>query len=363
MEISIPKNISFLTDELTEFIKKEEKPKALIENFTSRIGDALLLGLKEKEIFFFGLFQFLSVMVGYVLWLQVLNWVPQEFWDSIQSCRDGGGDDCGEGLVSILLSLWGAVIIPIVAFPVGILSCSIGTTHFLHSRKEESTFLKCLNASFSNAWPIWKFHAIDGFITVNQIIGRLPKENDHRTPAQIALQEAIYYAWKVGTAGMIPSLIIGNGLIDSGKNSVKFVKKKYYEIGSLRAAYSSLCWITGVLAYIGGILLSVGLEEQLSTSSGGLMIGAFYTFMIIPIGLASMIVIVILRPIYILAMCDLYSDFLEEENEHVELPNNLSKGKSAIITFFLMLIVAVFLVAFGDEIGITNLFKSIIPLD
>ena len=120
-------------------------------------------------------------------------------------------------------------IVVIVAFPVGILSCSIGTTHFLVSRNEESTILKCLNASFSNAWAIWKFHAIDGYITIDRILERLPKENDTRTPADIALEEAAYYAWKVGTAGMVPNLILGNKLIPSGISSINFVKSKFKE--------------------------------------------------------------------------------------------------------------------------------------
>ena len=73
----------------------------------------------------------------------------------------------------------------------------------------------------------------------------------------------MYYAWKVGTAGMIPNLILGNKLIASGESSVKFVKAKFKEVAGLRAAYSSLCWIIAILAYIGAIFLTMILKTNL----------------------------------------------------------------------------------------------------
>ena len=51
-------------DELTKFVDNEEKPESEIKTFTSKIRYALMLGLKEKEIFFFGLLQLLVIMVG-----------------------------------------------------------------------------------------------------------------------------------------------------------------------------------------------------------------------------------------------------------------------------------------------------------
>ena len=128
-------------DELTKFVDNQKKPESEIKTFTSRIRYALMLGLKEKEIFFFGLLQLLVIMVGFVLWLQLLNWIPQDIWNDVQACEDRGDDDCA-ALIDIALFFWGMAIVPIVVFPIGILSCSIGTTHFLVSRNEESTVLK-----------------------------------------------------------------------------------------------------------------------------------------------------------------------------------------------------------------------------
>ena len=338
-------------DELTKFVDNEEKPESEIKTFTSRIRYALMLGLKEKEIFFFGLLQLLVIMVGYIFWLQVLNWIPQDIWNEVQACIDRGEDDC-TGIIDIALYLWGMAIVVIISFPVGILSCSIGTTHFLVSRNEESTVLKCLNASFSNAWAIWKFHAIDGYITIDRILERLPKDDDTRTPADKALEEAAYYAWKVGTAGMVPNLILGNKLIPSGISSINFVKSKFKEVASLRGAYSSICWLIAILSYIGAIILTAVFEDQLTLSTGEIEIGAFYNYMIIPICFATLSVVVVLRPLYIISICDLYSDYLEENTEEAELPDNPTKGRSALITFVILMMLLIFLSSFGLDIGL-----------
>lgn len=338
-------------DELTKFVDNEKKPESEIKTFTSRIRYALMLGLKEKEIFFFGLLQLLVIMVGYVFWLQVLNWIPQDIWNEVQACIDRGEDDC-TGIIDIALYLWGMAIVVIISFPVGILSCSIGTTHFLISRNEESTVLKCLNASFSNAWAIWKFHSIDGYITIDRILERLPKDDDTRTPADKALEEAAYYAWKVGTAGMVPNLILGNKLIPSGISSINFVKSKFKEVASLRGAYSSICWLIAILSYIGAIILTAVFEDQLTLSTGEIEIGAFYNYMIIPICFATLSVVVVLRPLYIISICDLYSDYLEENKEEAELPDNPTKGRSALITFVILMMLLIFLSSFGLDIGL-----------
>ena len=350
------KNYQYVTNELADFTEKEKRPDLDRGQFTGRIKSALALGLKEKEIFFFGLLQLLAIMIGYAIWLQVLNWIPQEIWDDAQYCIDQGKDDC-TGLIDLSLYLWGLAVIVVISFPVGILSCAIGTTHFLYTQKEESTVFKCLNAAFSNAWPIWKFHLIDSYITINRILERLPKENDTRTPAEIALQEAMYYAWKVGTAGMIPNLILGNKVIASGESSIKYVKAKFREVAGLRAAYSSLCWIIAILAYIGAILLTMIFENELTTNTGTVEIGTFYIYMMIPICVATAAVVIVLRPIYILSICDIYSDYLKEKNEDAELPNNPSNGRSALITFIILGLVLIFLSSFGIELGLDKYFQ------
>jgi len=356
----------FVRDELKDLPEFSELPKGKLKDFTSRIKYALLLGLKEKEIFFFGAMQWLSVVLAYLLWLQMLYWIPQPVWDWVGECLDGPGDGDGCTLAAdIPLFLWGVLCIFLAAFPIGILSSAMGTTHFLHKNGEKSTVIKCLNAAFSNAFATWNFHFIDGYITVGQIIERLPSDdkNNYETAAQKAARraasEALYYAWKLGIAGVLPSLVLGNGVIESGKNSIKFVKANFIEIAKLRAAYSLICWVIGILAYVGAIITLIFMGDEIYALSGGLAIAKIYLYMILPIAVSVSVIMIILRPIYVLTICDMYSDYLSQNNETADLPNNPKNGKKAVILFIVICAIVALIAGFREQIGLTNALSDI----
>ena len=355
---------NFVREELKDLPEFSELPKGKLKDFTSRIKYALLLGLKEKEIFFFGAMQWLSVVLAYLLWLQMLYWIPQPVWDWIGECLDGPGDSDGCTLAAdIPLFLWGVLCIFLAAFPIGILSSAMGTTHFLHKNGEESTVVKCLSAAFSNAFATWNFHFIDGYITVGQIIERLPSDDKHETAVQKAARraasEALYYAWKLGVAGVLPSLVLGNGVIESGKNSIKFVKANFIEIAKLRAAYSLLCWVVGILAYIGAIITLIFMGDDIYALPGGLAIAKIYLYMIVPIAVSVSVVMIFLRPIYVLTICDMYSDYLSQNNEKANLPNNPKNGKKAFILFVVICALVALVAGFREQIGLTNALSEI----
>jgi len=336
----------FVRDELKDLPEFSELPKGKLKDFTSRIR--------------FGAMQWLSVVLAYFLWLQMLYWIPQPVWDFIGECLDGPGDGDGCTVAAdIPLFLWGILCIFLAAFPIGILSSAMGTTHFLHKNGEKSTVIKCLSAAFSNAFATWNFHFVDGYITVARIIERLPDENDKRTPAQKAASEALYYAWKLGIAGVIPSLVLGNGVIESGKNSIKFVKANFIEIAKLRAAYSLLCWIIGILAYVGAIITLIFMGDEIYALSGGLAIAKIYLYMVIPIAVSVSVVMILLRPIYVLTICDMYSDYLSQNNEKANLPNNPENGKKAVILFIVICAIVALIASFREQIGLTNVLSEI----
>lgn len=356
----------FVRDELKDLPEFSELPKGKLKDFTSRIKYALLLGLKEKEIFFFGAMQWLSIVLAYLLWLQMLYWIPQPVWDWVGECLDGPGDGDGCTLAAdIPLFLWGVLCIFLAAFPIGILSSAMGTTHFLHKNGEKSTVIKCLNAAFSNAFATWNFHFIDGYITVGQIIERLPSDdkNNYETAAQKAARraasEALYYAWKLGIAGVLPSLVLGNGVIESGKNSIKFVKANFIEIAKLRAAYSLICWVIGILAYVGAIITLIFMGDEIYALSGGLAIAKIYLYMIVPIAVSVSVIMILLRPIYVLTICDMYSDYLSQNNETADLPNNPKNGKKAVILFIVICAIVALIAGFREQIGLTNALSDI----
>lgn len=205
----------------------------------------------------------------------------------------------------IIFTIWSFFCVGVASCPVGIFTGCMGATHFLHKQNRESTVATCLKFVLPHSWPLWLFRWIDGWITTKQILERLPKENDHGSAVSRAANEALYYAWKLGSAGMLPSILTGNGLIVSGKTSILFVKDNFMAIAKLRAGYSSLCWIVGIAAYVGTIglflFIDIGPAEETIYSH----IYEFYLWAAVPIVISLSIIMLLLRPIYVLALCDL----------------------------------------------------------
>lgn len=343
--------IEFVRDEIKEIPGIDKKPTGGISGFSSRIGYAISLGLKEKEIFLFGLLQWASIAIGYLLWVQMLDWIPEEVW------RSAAGSDEGS-IVDVILIVWSFVCVGVAAFPVGILTGCMGATHFLHKQGRESTVATCLKLVLPQSWSLWSFHWIDGWITVNQILDRLPRKNDRRTFTQRALSEALYYAWKLGVSGVLPSIVTGNNLIKSGKNSVVFVKDNFLEVAKLRAGYSALCWIVGIGTYVGSILLFIAVDI---VPKGGEIYSHIYTmyfWVAVPILIAVAIIMLLLRPIYVLALCDLYSDHLTEKGEEVVLPENPTRSVSAIVAFSCFCLIMAVTYLYRYELGIVDMLST-----
>lgn len=336
--------INFVRDEIKEIPNIDKKPAGGIKSFNSRVGYAISLGLKEKEIFVFGLLQWVSIGIGYLLWIQMLDWIPDDIMRSAARSDD-------VSIVDLILVVWSFVCVGIVAFPVGILTGCMGATHFLHKQGRESTVATCLKLVLPHSWSLWAFHWIDGWITVNQILDRMPRKDDRRSATAIALSEALYYAWKLGVAGVLPSIITGNSLIESGKNSVVFVKDNFLEVARLRAGYSILCWIVGITAYAGAIILFMVLDIAPDVFT-------IYFWAAVPILIAVALVMLFLRPIYVLALCDLYSDYLIEKSEEVILPENPPASVSAIIAFGFLCVALAAAYFYRNELGIIDMLST-----
>ena len=349
--MKILKQLHFVREEISEIPGIDEKPKGGVESFVSRISYALSLGLKEKEIFFFGLLQWTAIALAYLLWVQMLDWIPEEIWEIAAESDDLSPAD-------IILMIWSFFCIGVASYPVGIFTGCMGATHFLHKQNRESTVATCLKFVLPHSWPLWLFHWIDGWITTNQILERLPKENDHSSAVDRAAKEALYYAWKLGSAGMLPSILTGNELVASGKNSILFVKDNFMTIAKLRAGYSSLCWIVGIAAYVGTIglffFIDIGPEEETIYSH----IYEFYLWAAIPIVISLSVIMLLLRPIYVLALCDLYSDYLENQDIAPTLPSSTSKGTSAVVAFGLVCLMLAVAYLWRDALGISQLLAT-----
>ena len=73
--------------------------------------------------------------------------------------------------------------------------------------------------------------------------------------------------------------------------------------------------------------------DEIYALSGGLAIAKIYLYMVIPIAVSVSVIMILLRPIYVLTICDMYSDYLSQNNEKANLPKN---GKKAVVLFIII---------------------------
>lgn len=347
------KQLEFVREELIEMPGINERPSGAIGGFASRIGYALSLGFREKEIFVFGLLQWAAVALAYLLWVQMLDWIPEEVWRSAANSNSKSGS-----VADYVLFAWGILCIGVAAYPIGILTGCMGAAHFLHRQGQSSTIAKCLHLVLPRSWPLWIFHWVDGYITVRQILERLPQKDDKRTAADKALSEALYYAWKIGVSGVLPSILTGNSLVRSGKNSVFFVKDNFMEVAKLRLGYSALCWIVGIGSYIGTIFMFMKVDIVPEGDELYSHIYTFYLWAALPILIALSIVMLLLRPIYVISICDLYSDYLERQGKKASMPKDLPKSMSAFVAFLAVCLIVAAVFLFREEMGISGMLSS-----
>lgn len=289
----------------------------------------------------------------------MLDWIPAEVWESVDDADSGS-------IVDVILIAWSFFCVGLAAFPVGIFTGCMGATHFLHKQGRDPSIVKSLKLVLPRSWCLWVFHWVDGWITVNQIVDRLPGEDDDNndSSADKAAREALYYAWKIGVSGILPSIVMGDNLFRSAKNSIVFVKDKFMEVAKLRAGYSILCWIVGIAAYLGAILFFgatgiVGQEHEALSK-----IYKIYLWAAVPIVIAVGVVVVLLRPVFVIAMCDLYSDHLRDtigmDEELPEHPESKT-GKTALYAFGVLCVALAIVFVFRQELGIMELLSTPYP--
>ena len=325
-----------------------------LADFWERTKYATGLIFKEKEIFVFALLQWSAIALGYYLWVQLLSWIPQSVWESEEDVR---------GLTLNLVFLaWSAVCVGLVAYPLGVFTGCIGAAHFLREQGHESTIAGCLKLTLPRSWSLWIFHWIDGWITVRQIVRRLPKDNDDRDNS--AFHEAFYYAWKVGTIGMLPALLVlpaacsGKVLVAAGMESIHVVKRRTMDVVLLRGGYSLACWVVGIGAYAGTIAFFCVLDPPVASESE---IFHFYAWAGLPILAAVAIVQLFVRPVFVIGTCHLYSEYAKAADLHLATPAPPSRGVNAFVAFLVLVVIVAAVMLYREEIGLMNILRVDAP--
>jgi len=324
--------------------------KECLKSYFSYLVVAWKLTLREKEIITFALLQLVSIAIGYYLWVQMLGWIPPEVWRTAAQSKHASWPD-------LILLAWSFVCVGVAALPLSVFSACIGVVYFLRRQGYPSTIAACLKIVLPAVWSLWVFQWMDGWITVNQILERLPKKGGRGSPANIAISEALYFAWKLGTIGIMPAVITGRGLVESCRDSIVIIKTKFIGAAKLRLGYSLLCWIVGISVYIGTIFFFIYGHFIPPHAEIYGFVYTFYFWAGIPVLVAVALIALFLRPAYIVGSCELYAQHLTENNKTIMLPQPPAKSISAFVFFIILCILIGVVFLYRGPLGINAILS------
>ena len=341
-------DLDFIGDNAEKHLKKQSVDTSVwtsenVGAFGRSSAYAIRLILTEKEILLFSMLQLVAIGVAYLIWVQIIGWIPMEVWES-ESYLTGFA-------INAALIGWSFACVALAAYPIAVLTAAMGAAHFLREQGHPSTIAACLKLALPNSRKLWMFHVADGWLTVLRILDRLPKRGGNGSIALRVAREAAYHAWKVGTIAMPAALLTGKGLRAAGNDSLSLVKARLGDVLKLRGGYSVACWIVGVSAYVGAIFFIRGagaFDDPVHPMF------AFYMWAAVPILIAVGIIKLFLRPIYVIASCKYYSDLLIEQGKPVVFENLPGRGASAFVTFAVLAIIVGFVIVFRQQLGLMD---------
>ena len=306
--------------------------------------------LSEKENIFFALLQWASIGIGYYLWVQMLDWIPDDIWQNIRN----DNTDSGAGIADLILLLWSFICVGITSFPIGFFTACMGASFILRFNGQKSTVLNCVHLVMNRLWSIWLFSWVDGWWTVNRILDRLPKKDDKTSSAKKALNEALYQAWKLATLGFLPAIISGRSLSDACKDTILITKDRFGDLAKLRLAYSAICWIFGIGSYVLFIYIVLNSPHLLNKEN---QIYNFYVLAGLPMLFALTFIMMLFRPLYIISAFRIYANYMRDRRIQITLPKK-SFAYTALIAFILLSILVGAAYIYRNELGIIEILSS-----
>ncbi len=260
----------------------KSKPARLtaLARFGERVRHAGALLAQEPEILGFAALQWICVMLVYALWMWAVDAMPGEFGFFFST----------------------VVCLVLAALPVGFFNACIGAVHFLRRSGEPSSIPACIRLVAPRVWALWAFSALDVGFTTYQVLDRMPSKRQ-RSAADRALSEALYYAWKLATIGILPAILAGRTLRKAAEESADLVRQRLADAALLRVGYSSVCWILGIAVYA-ATLVAVNVYGLSTPDSYG-----YYLWLVGPIVVALAFILLFARPVYVIASCELYHDY------------------------------------------------------
>lgn len=338
------------------FDKTGAHPRVLsaanLDTFFGELRYAIRLVFEEKEILVFALMQWAVIAIAYMIWVQILDWIPDSVWEHV-----GKDDNDFEfSLLNAVLTAWSFLVVAAASYPISLLNAAMTAAHYLRSAGQPSTVGRCLALASRNLWKLWIFTTIDAWITVDAILDRIPSKNNKRT----ALDEALYYAWKIGTIGIVPALVAGKGFTDAAKDSVSLLAAQPAKAIGIRMGYSLICWIVGILTYFGAVLYLMNYGTGIVGKPNEVY--NFYVFIAAPIVIAVGVTAVLIRPFYLVTVSKFYTDTVP-----VDAATTQHTGEGGInaltLSFALLLGALLAFTFFGEQLGMYDFIAWIASLD
>lgn len=323
--------------------------------FIKSSGETLRLILQEKEIIVLAILQWLTVALGYFAFIQIIDWIPDTLWHAVDQAMEQDQDGPAT-LVGLVMMAWLVGIVILASYPIGIFNSAMAAVHFMHQAYGFSSIITALSIAQRNQTRIWAFSSADSWITVNAIIDRLPRKNKNRT----ALDEVLYYAWKLGTLCIIPGLINGKGLIEAGKESLLTIKKHPMRAIGLRFGYSFICWIIGITTYIASAYYLSHANIEWGEDN---WLYAIYHLVFIPLVISIGVITVLIRPFFLMGTAKLYTDTHNFDQEHIE-DCITTPGSFGKLVFLLLLSYGLFgIIIYADHFGFQDWIETLAAED
>jgi hypothetical protein len=368
-------SIFHMDDELAEYTREARAvieanggPGAIrrIGSFFGNLGDVFRLITQEPEILLFAALQWAVIAAGYLCWVQALDWIPDSVWEEVARAEEQNRDS-GFDFINFFLIGWSFAVVAAASFPLAILNAAMVAVHGLRHDGYDSTIVTALRMGFRNIGKQWAFTTADAWITVTAILDRLPKK---RGPKRTAMDELLYYAWKLATMGMVPAMVHGRGIIDAAKDSVRMIKGEPGRAIAIRFGYSGLCWILGILTYAGSIAFFSLYGHDIEGAKNEIF--NFYFLMAVPICISVGVIMVLVRPFFLLMVAKLYTEVINPKvsfDPQIMAENAGGQEEAAISPYAIgflagCLILAVILAAvYANDLGLTDWVDSLAAKD
>jgi len=316
----------------------------------------------SPEILGFVVVQWVAIVLGYLAWTHALRLIPDDVWNAIEEAVRRDRHSPEFAFSNLVLLAWTFLVVALASYPLGLCTAAMVAVNDLRASNESVTLRRCIAVADAHLGRIWAFTVVDNWITVNAILDRLPKKGGHRSK----YDELLYYAWKTGTAGVVPALVNGRTYLAAGQDSLTLLRSDTSQILGLRLGFSAACWVVGVLAYIGGLFLVPHVESSFPDKARHIF--HFYLLMAIPVAVAASVVTIILRPAYVLAIAHIYTNRIDvkaEVERDIECLKRLTQSTVSprLVAFVSAVALLGFVILFSDQLGLSRWIAAVSRLD